>query len=188
MGKKTLFHRQKAPTEELAAMMAERGFLLLPDVSKLSGVDEELTLAMIKQFGMKPYVLETKSGKHVNGYVTSKVKKMLAARGRIVPGFNQDHATQRQWLEILESTITKPLDKTWYFQPVNPDPLVVVSEDKAGEILGKIKKYAGFEDPPSEVLRLIADLINIETREDLPLRPNSKWKGAGGGLFGKRRG
>lgn len=187
MPKRKLIHRQKAPDEETAKRMADKEFLLMPDICRISGVDEELTLAMIKQFGIKPYILETKKGETVNGYMTLKLKKMFAARGRVVPGFNDDYASQRQWLEILESAVSKPLEKDWYFQPVNPDPLVIIGDEKAESILQKIREYVKYEGAPAETLRLIADFINVESREDLPLRTNTGYKGLGAGLFGLRR-
>lgn len=187
MPKRKLMHRLKAPSVEVASMLAEKGFLLLSEVSKLSGVDEDTTTLMIRQFGLKPYMLETVKGGTVNGYMTNKIKKMLAARGRIVPGFNEGLATQRQWLEVLDSAIDKPLDKDWYFPPVNPDPLVVIDKDRARHILEKIQEYAPMEGDPEEVLRLISDTINTMSRDDMPLRSNSKWKNAGGGLFARRK-
>jgi len=186
MPPRKLIHRQKAPPLKLAVHLSERDFLLLPDVARLSGVDEDTTLLMIRQFGMKPYILETIKGGTVNGYMTSKIKRMLAARGRIIPGFNEGLASQRQWLEILDSAIDKPLEKDWYFQPVNPDPLVVIDQDRARQILEEIREYAAIDGDPDEVLRLVADTINTLSREDMPLRSNSRWKNAGGGLFARR--
>jgi hypothetical protein len=47
---------------------------------------------------------------------------------------------------------------------VNPDPLVNISEDVASKILEAVKENMGLEGPPSEILRLIADTVNLESR------------------------
>lgn len=170
------FERQPAPPEEEALKLSQREFLFLKEISKLTGVSEESTKAIIQSFGLRPYKLEAKYGMTVDAYMTHQVKKMLAARGRIVPGFNTEEASQRQWLEILEDAIVRPLDGKWYFQPVNPEPLVSISEESSKKILGKLLKVFKMDGPDDEKLRLIADLINVEVREDMPIQANNRWK------------
>lgn len=135
---------------------------------------------IIRNFGLKPYTLETRTGQHVDAYMTFQVKKMLAARGRIIPGFNHEEASQRQWLEIIEQAVRRPLDEDWYFYPVNPEPLITISEESATKILKQVAAVFKMEGPDDEKLRLMADIINVEVREDLPMQANSRWK-----MFGK---
>lgn len=187
MSRKKLIARDKAPSEEVARLYSERDFLILEDVCKLSGVGKDTTELMLKQSGLKPFILETKDATPINGYLTIQVKKILASRGRIIPGFNEDYASQRQWMEILESAIKKPLEKDWYFQPVNPDPLVRMDNERAEFILSKVREGLDINDEPCEILKLIADYINTYSRDDMPLRPNSHLRGAGSPfLFGLR--
>lgn len=173
------YERQPAPPLEIAEKLAQREFLFIKEVAELTGVSEESTLAIIYSFGLRPYKLEAKHGLTVDAYMTHQIKKMLAARGRIVPGFNAEEASQRQWLEVLEQAVVRPLDEKWYFQPVNPEPLITVTEKASKIILEKISKVFGMTGPDDEKLRLIADIINVEVREDMPLQANSRWKNFG---------
>lgn len=117
------------------------------------------------QAKLRPYSFEAKDGGVLVAYLTCKVKKVLAARGRIIPGFNEDQATSRQWQEIFDSALAKPLDSEWYFQPVNPDPLLRTTEQDARDILGEITKALTIEGDPPEVLRYVADIINDSAKK-----------------------
>lgn len=159
--------------------MSKKEFLVINDIIKLSGVDKTQTELMIRNNRIQPMFLEPVNGTSpVKAYMTVKIKKMLAARGRVIPGFNEEFASQRQWLEIFDDALENPVSEEWYFPPVNPDPIVRIKKEKAKQILDKISNDLKVNDEPEEVLRLIADSINIMSREDkLPLARSSEYKG-----------
>jgi hypothetical protein len=181
--KKSPVQRKPAPSEERARVLSSRDFLFINEVAELAGVGTELAILMVETCRIKPYVLEGKDGNPVNSYMTFKIKKMLAARGRIIPYFNHELASQRQWIDIMESAAAKPLDADWYFPPVNPDPLIRLDEDRAAEILTSVQEALALEGDAAEILRLVADSINILSRNDVTIESNSKWKKFGTSAF-----
>lgn len=154
------------PNKETAEKLAKKPFLLIHEIAILTGLDEILSLRIMKIAKLKPYKLMAKHlMKNVKGYDTIKVQRVLARRGRVIPGFNESFATQRQWLEILEDAVTKPLSEEWYFNPVRPDPLVDISNERSLAILDKVADLMNQEKSPAEVLKLVADAINVGSEE-----------------------
>jgi hypothetical protein len=156
--------RLAAPPLEIAQKFAAREYIFLDDVAFLANTSKDVAELFLQQGKLRRYPFSDRHGILHQAFLTFQVKKVLAARGRIIPGFNEDSATQRQWLEMLDSAMVRPLDNDWYFPPVNPDPLVNISEDVASKILEAVKENMGLEGPPSEILRLIADTVNLESR------------------------
>lgn len=164
MARTSAYQRSAAPPREKATKLSGKDFLFIHEIALLAGVTKETAELIIHQSKLRPYMFEDKQGNAIPAYLTCKIRKVLAARGHVIPGFNEHLTTGRQWLELIDAATEKPLDKDWYFQPVNPDPLLRVTEEQAEKILEKVKLMLAVEGAPSEVLRLVADVINEESR------------------------
>jgi len=157
--------RISSPPKEEALHYAKKEFLFLEEISTLMRTPKDIVEAYMYQGGLHSYPFLCPDGSTVRGYLTYQVKKVLAAKGRVVPYFNEEFATQRQWEELIAKSLEKPLQEDWYFPPVNPDPLIRISEASASSILKKIQEAQDLQDSPEEKLRLIADIINVNAKD-----------------------
>jgi hypothetical protein len=159
--------RLASPPKEVAEKYAAKEYIFLNEVAYLANIPLDEAELILQQGKLRTYPFMTRDHKAVHGYLTFMVKKVLAARGRIIPGFNEDAATHRQWVEMIDSALERPLDPDWYFPPVNPDPLVIISDESAQKILDEVKGSLELGGSPAEILRLVADLVNMGAKDAL---------------------
>lgn len=167
MPKLSKIKRISSPPKEEAEQYSKKEFLFIDEISHLMKTPKDVVEAYLHQGGLRSYPFLCKDGSTVRGFLTYQVKKVLAAKGRVVPYFNEGYATQRQWEEMINKSLEKPLQEDWYFPPVNPDPLVNISEKNATLILEKVQEALNIQDTSDEKLRLVADIININSKNTL---------------------
>ena len=161
----------RPPPPEEVSKYKRKEFLFVGEIAYITNLDKDTVKNILQQGEVKPYRFTPQDihGKNliVFGYLTHIVKRCLAARGHVIPGFNEEYASQRQWIDVLDSAISIPIDKDWYFPPVPPDPLVYISDYNARDIIDKIRIVLDKESSlEGDKLREIADVINVNSHPD----------------------
>lgn len=161
----------RPPPPEEVSKYKRREFLFVGEIAYITNLDKDIVKNILQQGEVKPYRFTPQDihGRNliVFGYLTHVVKRCLASRGHIIPGFNEEYASQRQWTDVLDDAISRPIDKDWYFPPIHPDPLVYISDENSYPILEKIRSILNEDSLQSgDKLREIADVINVNSHPD----------------------